>query len=114
MYFPYDILQLRSASLRNTLLVKRRGWRSTEDDEASLTIGRLEDTIKAITNGGVIEDPVIQRLQRNIVTIGIQVPQSFSQNLKMRSNIKGLTVRRSMPAYWLNINPSDLQNPLGL
>lgn len=79
--------------------MKRRDWRSAENDIASLTVGQLEDAAKTIADGGVAENPVIQRLQRTILTIGMQVPQSFSQKLKMRSNIKGLNVRRGMPAY---------------
>ncbi|KAH9203939.1 hypothetical protein DL95DRAFT_273054, partial [Leptodontidium sp. 2 PMI_412] len=54
----------------------------------------------------------IQRLQRNIVAIGMQVPESFSQKLKRRSEIKGLIVRDGMPAFWITINLSDLRNPL--
>jgi hypothetical protein len=85
-----------------------------EDDIASLSINQLEDAAKAVADRGFTDDPVIQRLQRNIVTIGMQVPESFSQKLKRRSEIKGLIVRDGMPAYWLTINPSDLRNPLVL
>lgn len=81
---------------------------------ASLTIDQLEDAAKAIADGGVIDDPVIQQLQRNIVTIRMQVLESFSQKLKGRSKIKGLIVRDGMPAFWITINPSDLRNPLVL
>jgi hypothetical protein len=114
MYLVYDVLQLRSASLGNAFLVKRRNWRAAEEDIASLTIEQLENAAKAVADGGVIDDPVIQRLQRNIVTIGMQVPESFSQKLKRRSEIKGLIVRDGMPAFWMTINPSDLRNPLVL
>ncbi|KAH9203071.1 hypothetical protein DL95DRAFT_508538, partial [Leptodontidium sp. 2 PMI_412] len=114
MYLLYDVLQLRSSSLGNALLVKRRNWKLAEDDIASLTVTQLEDAARAIAGGGIIDDPVIQRLQRNIVTIGMQVPESFSQKLKRRSEIKGLIVRDGMPAFWLTINPSDLRNPLAL
>ncbi|PVH69294.1 hypothetical protein DL98DRAFT_505961, partial [Cadophora sp. DSE1049] len=114
MYLLYDVLQLRSSSLGNALLVKRRDWRSAEDDIASLTVDQLEGAAKAVAHGEVIDDPVIQRLQRNIVTIGMQVPESFSQKLKRRSEIKGLIVRDGMPAFWITINPSDLRNPLVL
>jgi hypothetical protein len=77
-------------------------------------MGQLEDAARVVADGGVIDDPVIQRLQRNIVTIGMQVPESFSQKLKRRSEIKGLIVRDGMPAFWMTINPSDLRHPLVL
>lgn len=32
----------------------------------------------------------------------------------MRAELRGLLVREGMPAFWLTINPSDLQNPLVL
>jgi hypothetical protein len=99
MYLLYDVLQLRSSSLGNALLVKRRNWRSAEDDIASLTTDQLEDAAKVVADGSVSDDPVIQRLQRNIVTIGMQGPESFSQKLKRRSEIKGLIVRGGMPAF---------------
>src|SRR6266516_7352760 len=114
MYLLYDVLQLRSSSLGNTLLVKRRNWKAAEDDIASWTVDQLEDAAKTVAEGGIIDNPVIQRLQQNILAIGMHVPESFSQKLKMRTGIKGFNVRQGMIAFWLTINPSDLRNPLVL
>ncbi|KAF5855657.1 hypothetical protein ETB97_008830 [Aspergillus alliaceus] len=36
------------------------------------------------------EDPIIRRLLRNTESIGIQIPGSFAQKLRMRSEIRGL------------------------
>ena len=44
----------------------------------------------------------------------MQVPQSFVQKVKRRSEIKGLIACYGMPAFWMTINPSDLRNPLVL
>src|SRR5437016_2845312 len=114
MYLLYNVLQLRSSSLAHTLLIKRQKWKTATDDIASLTIEQLEDAAKAIANREVIIDSTIRRLQQNILTIGMQVPQSFSQKLKMRSEIKGLIAQLGMPAFWMTINPSDLRNLLVL
>jgi Helitron helicase-like domain at N-terminus len=108
MYLLYDVLQLQGSSLGYFLLVKHQKWRSVKDDIASLTVDQLQDAAKAVANGETIENPTIQRLQRDLTTIGMQVPESFSQKLKMRSKIKGLNVRHGMPAYWITVNPSDL------
>jgi hypothetical protein len=32
----------------------------------------------------------------------------------MRAEIQGLLIYKGMPAFWMTINPSDLQNPLVL
>ncbi|OJJ51894.1 hypothetical protein ASPSYDRAFT_165466, partial [Aspergillus sydowii CBS 593.65] len=61
-----------------------------------------------------IDDPLIRRLLKNITSIGIHVPGSFYQKLQMRGEIRGSLVREGMPAFWLTVNPSDLQNPLVL
>src|SRR5436190_4886377 len=114
MYLLYDVLQLRSSSLGNTLLVKRQDWKSVKEDIASLTVDQLQTAAKSVAKGQLIDNPIIQRLQRDLTTIGMQVPESFSQKLKMRSKIRGLIARYGMPAFWMTINPSDLRNPLVL
>lgn len=114
MYLLYDVLQLRKSSLGNTFLIKRQHWKDTSDDIASLTLEKLQDAASQIAAGQNIEDPLIRRLQRNIVTIGLHVPGSFAQKLIMRSEIRGIIVRYGMPAFWMTINPSDLQSPLVL
>lgn len=44
----------------------------------------------------------------------MQVPGSFAQKIRLRSEIRGLITRYGMPAFWITINPSDLRNPLVL
>jgi hypothetical protein len=114
MYLLYDVIQLRQSSLGHTLLVKRQNWRSVRDDIASLTVDQLQDAARAVSDGQAIDNPIIRRLQRDLTTIGMRVPESFSQKLMMRSQIRGVIVRGGMPAIWVTINPSDLRNPLVL
>ncbi len=98
----------------NGFLVKRQNWQSAMNDIASLTVNQLQDAAKTAAAGQKIEDLIIRRLLRNIETIGMQVPGSFAQKLRMRSEIRGLIARYAMPAFWITINPSDLRNPLVL
>ncbi|OKO94694.1 ATP-dependent DNA helicase pfh1 [Penicillium subrubescens] len=114
MYLLYDVIQLRKSSMGNGFLVKRQNWQSTMNDIASLTVNQLQDAAKTAAAGQKIEDLIIRRLLRNIETIGMQVPGSFAQKLRMRSEIRGLIARYGMPAFWITINPSDLRNPLVL
>lgn len=109
MYLIYDVSQLRCSSLGNTLLIRRQYWRSATDDIKSLTGGQLQNAASKIANDGVIpDDPAIRWLQRNVVTIGMHVPGSFSQKLKLRSRIRRLIVREGL------LSPSDLSNLLVL
>lgn len=45
------------------------------------------------------------------MTISVQVPGSFAQRLRLRSEIRGLITRYGMLA-WITLNPFDLRNPL--
>ena len=72
------------------------------------------EAAKATADRRPIEDPLVLSLLRDLTAIGRSVPLSYSQKLKMRSQIRGLIARYGMPAFWLTINPSDLRNPLVL
>jgi hypothetical protein len=110
----YDVIQLRNSTLGNSLLIKRSQWSSVTRDIRSLTAAQFQDAAKELAAGQPTKDPVVRRLLRNITAIGIQVPGSFFQKLRLRGEIRGLLIREGMPAFWLTINPSDLQNPLVL
>jgi len=46
--------------------------------------------------------------------VGAYEPLSFAHKLAMRAQIKGISIRFGMAAWWLTVNPSDLRNPLVL
>src|SRR6266480_6515112 len=114
MYLLYDVIQLQKSSLGHTLLTKRQNWRSTKSDIESLTVEQLQDAARAVANGQMINNPTIKRLLRDLTSIGTPVPQSFSQKLKLQSQIRSLLVRNGTADIWITINPSDLRNPLVL
>ena len=114
MYLAYDMLQLRTSSLANGLLIQRQKWKSGTDDIADLTEDQLADALRALEEHRKIEDPLIRRLLHDLESIATRVPGSFAQKLKLRAEIRGLVIRYGMPAFWITINPSDLRNPLVL
>jgi hypothetical protein len=114
MYLLYDVIQLRNSCLGNSLLIKRSQWASVTRDLNSLSSDRLRKVAEELAANQVSTDALVRRLLKNITAIGVQVPGSFFQKLQMRAEIRGLLVREGMPAFWLTINPSDLQNPLVL
>jgi hypothetical protein len=114
MYLLYDVIQLRNSCLGNSLLIKRSQWSSITQDLNSLNVDRLQKATEELATNKVTTDPLVRRLLKNITAIGVQVPGSYFQKLQLRAEIRGLLVREGMPAFWLTINPSDLQNPLVL
>jgi hypothetical protein len=76
----YDVIQLRNSSLSNTLLIKRSQWNSVTGDINSLTTLQLQNAARQLAAGQPTQEQVIHRLLKNITSIGIQVPGSFSRN----------------------------------
>lgn len=113
MYLIYDVIQIRNSSFGYNLLIKRSRWASVTRDINSLSTQQLQNATEQIT-ARQVADQTVRRLLKNITAIGVQVPGSFFQKLQMRAEIRGLLVRHGMPAFWMTINPSDLQNPLVL
>lgn len=114
MYLLYDMIQLQNSCLGNSLLIKRSQWTSVTRDLNLLNVDRLQKAAKELGTNQVTSDPLVRRLLKNTTAIGVQVPGSFFQKLQMRAELRGLLVREGMPAFWLTINPSELQNPLVL
>src|SRR6267378_6629001 len=83
MYLFYDVIQIRKSSLANKILIKRQNWKSTTKDISSLTLQQLQTARNAVAAGRKVEDPVVKRLQKNILAIGKHVPGSFAQKLMM-------------------------------
>lgn len=114
MYLLYDVLQLRNSCRGNSLLIRRTQWTSVTQDLKFLNHDRLRRAAEEIVGHHVPSDPLIRRLLKNITAIGAQVPGSFFPKLQMRAELRGLIAREGMPAFWMTISPSDLQNPLVL
>jgi hypothetical protein len=91
------VLQIRKPSLANKLLLERRHWPSATDDVASLTEDQLRKALNDLDSNHEINDPVISRLLFTMKSIAMWIPGSFAQNLRMRSEIRGLIVRFGMP-----------------
>jgi phage-related minor tail protein len=79
------MLQLRTSSLGNGLLIQRQRWKSTTDDIADLTEDQLLDALKALEEHRKIEDSLIRRPLRDVESIATRVPGSFAQKLKLRA-----------------------------
>ena len=114
MYLLYDVIRLRNTSLGYGILAKRRDWKKFQDALNSLTNEGLQEAIDAVKNHRPITDATINMLLRDLRSVGAYEPHSYTQKLTIRAEIKGVTVRLGMTAWWLTVNPSDLRNPLVL
>jgi hypothetical protein len=96
------------------VFVKRHDWKKFQDALNSLTSERLQAAIDAVINHRPITDATINMVLRDLRSVGAYEPHSYTQELTIRAEIKGATVRLGMAAWWLTANPSDLRNPFPL
>jgi len=114
LYLLYDVLQRRNAALGNSIVVKRKDWEAAHEAISSLTFNRLEAAAKSVQETGTHNDPTIQQLERQVQSIASHVPQSFALMRAARVHIRALFVSSGMPAFWLTVNPADLNSPIVL
>jgi hypothetical protein len=59
----------------------------TTRDINTLTVIRLENATTALSAGQPVDNPVIQRLLRNVTAIGVRVPGSFFHKFQLRAEL---------------------------
>ncbi len=114
MYLLYDLLQLRRASLKEALYVKRHVYQSSLKDLRLLTSNDLQKTSKRVQNNLSIKNSIISRFLKNIIVIETFVLHSFNEKLKMRTQIRDIITRYELSTFWITLNFSDLHNSLML
>ena len=92
--------------------MKRKDWETAQAAISSLTFDRLEAAARSVQETNTHNDPDIGLLERHIQTIASQVPQSFALMRAARSQMRALFVCRGMAAYWMTVNPTDLNSPI--
>jgi hypothetical protein len=85
MYLLYDFLQLRRASLRKALYVKRHAYQSFLQDLESLTANDLQKTTKQIQKHSQMKNLIILRFLRNITIIDASMSHFYNEKLKMKA-----------------------------
>jgi hypothetical protein len=112
MYLLYNLLQLRRASLRKTLYVKRHVYQSSLKDLKNLTTSDLQKASKRVQNHLSIKNSIISRFLKNIIVIETFVSHSYNEKLKMRAQIKDIIIRYDLSTFWITLNSFDLHNSL--
>src|SRR5437667_11678049 len=112
MYLLYEVLQRRKSALGNSLLVKRSDYHAVQEMISSLTYQRLIKAAQSLRATQTTSDPAIATLRCAIQIVAGRVPNSFAEKQELRMRLRGLFIEFGLAAFWLTINPSDLQDPL--
>lgn len=75
---------------------------------------QLERAAAEIKSTGKCTDPAILLLEHQVQVEAKKAPNSFAKCAEQAQHIKALIVSDSIPALWITLDPSDLQNTLVL
>ena len=116
IFSVFNILQRREVIERTTMRIKRSCFASKAHIYANLqpeTIKRVADSIEQGEYSFQQEDEKnVCDLMRDVHSINATVHGSAAARLKMRNEIRAMTLAHGAPSFFVTINPADVYNPL--
>src|SRR5258706_12850496 len=110
MFYLYDLILIRQASLGNYLQVKKGYWATATADLAKLTGDELHAAAAQFQSKSKISNPVIHTLINNMRIISSFNPESYGEKIRLRNLIFGKIGRLGIPLIWFTLNPKDIGN----
>lgn len=110
MFYLYDLILIRQASLGNYLQVKKGYWATANADLARLTGDELHAAATQFKSKTKISNPVIHTLINNMRIISSFNPDSYGEKIRLRNLLFGKIGRLGIPLIWFTLNPHDIGN----
>ena len=119
MFVVFNILQRHSINISASLTVKRPYVASIAHDLSCVTGLAFDKIVERLRTGDFLlpssatdEEMKAVRLMRQVNLVNAKVPGTSGSKLKMRNEIRAMTIALGIPTYYLTINPADTQNPI--
>src|SRR5258706_6116447 len=110
MFYLYDLILIRQASLGNYLQVKKGYWATATADLAKLTGDELHAAAAQFQSKSKISNPVIHTLINNMRIFSSFNPESYGEKIRLRNLLFGKIGRLGIPLIWFTLNPHDIRN----
>lgn len=110
MFYLYDLILIRQASIGNYLQVKNGYWSEATSNLAKLTGDELHVAADQFKNNQKISNPTIHTLINNMRIISSFNPQSYGEKIRLRNLLFGKIGRLGIPLVWFTLNPQDIGN----
>jgi len=110
MFYLYDLILIRQATLGNNLQVKKGYWATATANITTLTSDELYAAADQFKRKTKISNPVIHTLINNMRIISSFNPESYREKIRLRNVIFGKIARLGIPLVWFTLNPHDIGN----
>jgi hypothetical protein len=110
MFYLYDLILIRQASIGNYLQVKNGYWSEATSNLTKLTGDELHVAADQFKNKEKISNPIIHTLINNMRIISSFNPQSYGEKIRLRNLLFGKIGRLGIPLIWFTLNPQDIGN----
>ena len=108
LFHIFNVLQKREVCLQTSLTMSIS---SQAEGIAGVTAEDLKAAVKGLAKQEV-PSPRIQKLIKQIKTVGTKVRGSPYARQTFRREIQSLMINLGMPAFFITINPADLHSPI--
>ncbi|KAK0493773.1 hypothetical protein EDD18DRAFT_1310536 [Armillaria luteobubalina] len=111
------MLQRRSMLLHTSLKVKRSNFAHIATKFAKVTPEAIHAVAEWVGNGDFItadneDERQALELMCGVRAVTAHVAGSGSSHSVMRNEIRGLTIDKGLPSFYITINPADVYNPI--
>ena len=104
----FNVIQKKNVCLQTSLLLQQN---TDIDDISTISPDDLASAISSLANKE-IPQPRIQKLLRNVKSVGKKIQGSPYQRQTFRREIQSLMISLGLPAYFITINPADIHHPI--
>lgn len=117
IFVVFNILQRRNACYKAKLMMKQPYSKQCSELISKVKSEDIEKVLKSITNKKkqfTEIDPGVQKLMKQIRTVGGNIPGSVQARSLLRNKIHAMIYAKGLPSIFITINPADTYSPIAL
>jgi hypothetical protein len=112
IFVGFNILQRREVSSETYLMAKQAKFEKSAELISKLTPNDIEIALEQERNKQQVTNEAILELLRNINIVGGKIMGSHQSRIRLRHEIRAVTIRDGLPSLFITINPADLHSPI--
>lgn len=112
IFQAFGVLQKRQVCTSAALQVQRKTFTKHSASFRALTPKDLLLASQEEVRKAPFSNPVIRALRGELSALRSKVMGTDESRIRIRSQIKGMTVKKGPPSLWITLNPSDTGDPI--
>jgi hypothetical protein len=112
MFQAFGVLQKRQVCSSACLQVSKKSFLQHQQAFRSLTVQDLNVASGEESRKAPFSNPVVKALRSQLSSVRAKVMGTDESRIKIRSQIRGMSMIKGPPSLWITVNPSDTGDPI--